>query len=250
MEEDQARLSGMGDSPSVDELKAKLARLCTNEERIPTASHVSDLVFLLEKTASDEGVGQDSHETGLLSGDWELIYSSEDATRSSPFFWAFRKAFPRNADQIFYITDNIPAPLKEIGEAYQSINLNTSTSTGRFVSRVKVATLGGAATSIMTTKADIVGIEGTNGMRLKIGTTKPEESTFLQKCFGALGSVINENAPAFPSGEALEQVQAGSSEVTILTSFCDEGLRISRNPERSGELFVWRRREFASFDYL
>lgn len=30
-------------------------------------------------------------ESELLKGRWLLVYASEDATRSSPFFWAFRK---------------------------------------------------------------------------------------------------------------------------------------------------------------
>ena len=38
----------------------------------------------------------------------ELIYAPDDVTRSSPFFWAFRRAFPDSSDQIFGITDAIP----------------------------------------------------------------------------------------------------------------------------------------------
>ena len=38
----------------------------------------------------------------------ELIYAPDDVTRSSPFFWAFIRAFPDSSDQIFGITDAIP----------------------------------------------------------------------------------------------------------------------------------------------
>jgi hypothetical protein len=95
----------------------------------------------------------------------ELLYSPEDVTRSSPFFWAFSQAFPENANQIFGITDSIPDPIKEVGPAYQTIQLDSTgtASTGKLVSRVKVATLGGIATSIMTTRADIVGSVGVDG---------------------------------------------------------------------------------------
>lgn len=178
----------------------------------------------------------------------ELLYSPEDTTRSSPFFWAFRRAFPDSSDQIFSITDAIPAPIKEVGPAYQQIDLSTETGQGQFVSRVKVATLGGLATSIMTTRATITKIDGVDGIKLKIDTTKPEDSTIVQKVFGPLGATVNENLPPFPSGDALEQVVPGSSEVIMRTTFCDEGIRISRNDDRPDEPYVWRRREFAGVD--
>lgn len=114
-----------------------------------------------------------------------------------------------------------------------------------FVSKVKVATLGGAATSIMTTRASIVNVEGLEGLRLKIETTKPEESTVLQK-LGPLGQLINDNSPPFPSGEALEKVQPGSSEVIMQTTFCDEGLRVSRNDDKYNDVYVWQRKSFGS----
>ena len=110
-----------------------------------------------------------------------------------------------------------------------------------FVSRVKVATLGGQATSIMTTRADIERTEGLDGILLKIITTKPEDSTVLKK-LGPLGSFINENSMPFPSGEALEKVQPGSSQVLMVTSFCDEGLRISRNDDKIEDVYVWKRK--------
>jgi len=213
---------------------------------------VNSLVQELEATAEQVGVGQASSLSGLMSGEWELLYAPEDVTRSSPFFWAFRKAFPDSSDQIFGITDAIPAPIKEVGPAMQVINLEvgSSSQTGTFVSKVKVATLGGMATSIMTTRGSIVGIEGVDGLKLKIETTKPEDSTVISKLLGPFGDTVNENAPPFPSGEALESARQGSSEVIMRTTFCDEGLRISRNEDRYDEVFVWRRGNFASFDFL
>ncbi|KAI2513375.1 hypothetical protein MHU86_1146 [Fragilaria crotonensis] len=196
------------------------------------------------------GIGQASATSDILSGEWELLWSPEDATRSSPFFWAFRKAFPDNADQIYGITDSIPAPLKEIGPAFQTINFVPEARTGQFVSRVKVATLGGLATSIMTTRGTIIGVQGLGGIRVKIETTKPEKSTVLQTLLGPLGAVVNENLPAFPSGDALEQIRPGSSEVVIRNTYVDDSVRISRNDEAPDQVYVWRRREFASFEML
>ena len=175
------------------------------------------------------------------------MYSPEDVTRSSPFFWAFAQAFPDNSDQIFGITDAIPAPIKEVGPAYQTFDLAEGSSTGKLVSRVKVATLNGIATSVMTTRAEVTGAIGVDGLTIRIDTTKPEESTAL-KNLGPLGTLLNDNLPPFPSGEALEQVVPGSSTVVMRTTFCDDGLRISRNDAKYDEPYVWRRRKFSTSD--
>lgn len=114
---------------------------------------------------------------------------------------------------------------------------------------MEVATLNGIATSVMTTRADITGTVGVDGLTIRVDTTKPEDSTILQK-LGPLGSLLNENLPAFPSGEALEQVQPGSSTVVMRTTFCDDGLRISRNDAEFDEPYVWRRRKFSGTEDL
>ena len=160
-----------------------------------------------------------------MSGEWELIYSSDEITRSSPFFWAFRAAFPDSSDQIFGITDSIPAPIKLTGPAKQTLDIDSSARpvTGTLVSRVKVATLGGIATSMMTTTCTVLSADGLDGLRLRVETTKPEDSTLLQK-LGPLGEFVNSAAPPFPSGEALELVAPGSSEVVVRTTYCYDGI--------------------------
>lgn len=198
------------------------------------------LVRDIEDLGEQVGVGQASSHSGLLAGEWSLLYASEDVTRSSPFFWAFRKTFPQNSEQIFSITDAIPAPIKETGPATQTISMQDQT----LVSRVKVATLGGLATSIMTTRCTILNMGGLDTMRVRVDTTKPEESSIL-KTLGPLGAVIDENAQAFPSGDALEKVRPGGSEVVIKTTFCDEGIRISRDGELvDGDTYIWVRSSF------
>eukprot|EP00548_Thalassiothrix_antarctica_P000513 CAMPEP_0194135778 /NCGR_PEP_ID=MMETSP0152-20130528/5855_1 /TAXON_ID=1049557 /ORGANISM="Thalassiothrix antarctica, Strain L6-D1" /LENGTH=184 /DNA_ID=CAMNT_0038832169 /DNA_START=255 /DNA_END=809 /DNA_ORIENTATION=- len=161
------------------------------------------------------GIGQASSSSGFLSGKWELLYAPKDATRSSPFFWAFRNAFPESADQIFGITDAIPAPIKEVGPAFQTIDFKVGSSSGSLVSKVKLSAIGGFASSMMTTRATITGVDGLDGVRLKIDTTKPEDSTIFETLFGPIGKTIQENSPAFPSGEVLEQTKPGSSEIIL-----------------------------------
>jgi len=233
---------------NLEDLKADLIRLLTTTNSKPLLGDVQSVVNKLETQAELVGIGQSSALSGLLGGEWELLYSPEDLTRSSPFFWAFAQAFPENADQIFGITDSIPAPIKEVGPALQTIEItpNTSPVTGKLVSRVKVATLNGMATSIMTTRADIVGSVGVDGLKIRIDTTKPEESTVIQKLPPPLNTLVGDALPPFPSGDALEQVMPGSSTVVMRTTFCDDALRISRNDAKYDEVFVWRRKKFAN----
>lgn len=205
----------------------------------PSLNTVTSLVTQLEQQAELVGIGQASSSSGLLNGTWECIYAPQDLTRSSPFFWAFARAVDTSS-QIYEITDAIPAPLKEIGPALQEIDLVEK----KLVSRVKVATLNGLATSIMTTRCDVVREEGLDRLRLKVLSTKPEESTVLKK-LGPLGDLLDQQIlKPFPSGEALEQVREGSSEVVMCTTFCDESLRISRNADAFNEIFVWVRKDF------
>ena len=129
----------------------------------------------------------------------------------------------------------------------QTIDVDSSSRpiTGTFVSRVKVATLGGVATSVMTTRCTVLGSDGSDGLRVKVESTKPEDSTILQK-LGPVGQIINSSSPPFPSGEALEKVAPGSSEIVVRNTYCDEGLRVTRNDDRTKDLFVWKRVKFGS----
>ena len=98
----------------------------------------------------------------------------------------------------------------------------------------------------MTTRCDILGGDGFDGLRIRVLSTKPEESTILTTFLGPLlGEFVNSSSPAFPSGDALETVAPGSSEVVMRTTYCDEGLRIMRNADRPEEdVFVWKRVKF------
>lgn len=236
-------------SDRVEDCKRDLIRQCDDHDLgNGYSAGVESKIRELEHLGEDAGFGQASSLSGLISGEWELVYSSDDVTRSSPFFWAFRRAFPDSSDQIFGITDAIPAPIKMVGPATQNIDIDSSARpvTGTLVSRVKVATLGGVATSIMTTRCSVLSADGLDGLRLRVETTKPEDSTILEK-LGPLGELAKTSAPPFPSGEALERVAPGSSEVVMRTTYCDEGLRITKNEDRLAEdVFVWKRVKFGS----
>ena len=251
-------------SEKVEDVKRRLLQLCQTSGKSNTddsmKKEIRTLIQELEETSELCGIGQSSSFTGLIAGEWELVYSSTDITRSSPFFWALRKALEQQtgttsttnwADQIYAITDSIPAPFKELGPSIQRIDLNGGgTTTGRFVSQVQVSTLNGLASSIMTTRGTIIGYDGIDGLKIRIDTTKPERNTLLASV-PFIGDVLNENLPAYPSGVTLEQLSPGSSEIIMRTTFCDETIRISKNNDRpKDEYFIWTRKEFASYNFL
>lgn len=226
-------------SADLDKCKSDLLTYC--QSPAAQSNYVLDKIAAVERLGEQNGIGQGSSYSGLLAGEWELVYAPEDITRSSPFFWAFRKAFPDSSDQIFGITDAIPDPLKVVGPAYQSIDIDVS-GNGSLISRVKVATLGGVATSIMTTRATLFA-DDLETVMVRVDTTKPEESTILKK-LGPLGDTLSKSSPAFPSGEALERVKQGSSTIPMLTTFCDGTLRISCYNSKRDKKFVWKRTSF------
>ena len=219
----------------VQRMKQDLLDACRSNDGSRVQSLVDELIAVSSPT-----------EDRWLSGTWDLLYTPDDTTRSSPFFTAFRQAVAQ-ADQIYDITDAIPAPLKEVGPATQEIDLEGKRT---MVSRVKVATLGGQATSIMTTRCTIVPQQNrgssSNCMILQVDSTKPEDSTLVNKLFGPLAASVQANSPPFPSGTALEQLQKGSSQVVWRHLYCDEGVRISRYGDEDN-FCVWTRKEFATY---
>jgi len=174
----------------------------------------------------------------LLQGDWRLVFASEDVTRSSPFFWAWRKLlegvedpvpFTRKAfatdllsESIFAVTDGIP--VKTIGEATQTI------TEYHLVNRVSLAVFGVGQTMMTTTcqrlpaseeAADFTGHQ----LSLLVETTQPANSTLpLADSF------------VFPS----EILLGESALVTMSITFLDESLRVVRNAA-DDQVFVYVR---------
>lgn len=122
---------------------------------------------------------QPANELGLLEGQWRLIFASEDVTRSSPFFWGWRRMlkgvpdpFPVTrsllktdtlSESVFAITDGIP--MKTIGEATQAL------IAGKLVNRVTVEVFGFGQT-VMTTTCRYMSTKDPSELALTIETTQ------------------------------------------------------------------------------
>ena len=114
-----------------------------NTNRGKDKSKEDDIKSVIERIESISSPHVIQENKNFLEGKWDLLWTNDDITRASPFFWAFRKATRDIKDpvgvvgpeliseSIFQITDNIP--FKSIGSCSQ-----TFTSDGRLISEVDV----------------------------------------------------------------------------------------------------------------
>jgi len=87
-------------------------------------------------------------ELAAIDGLWELVYTTAEAFRSSPFFWAFQEGLVQDTDlasAIFRFTDSIPGA--SIGRAVQRIDL----AAGLLISDVEMETFPGLRGTVTTT---------------------------------------------------------------------------------------------------
>ena len=114
---------------SGNDIKSELLQLTSKSDRGSLKDDSYRVKLLIESLESlKKPLAIDT--SNLLMGTWELIWSDDDVTRSSPFFWAFRKATKGLKDpvgllgpellseSIFKITDSIP--FKSVGKSQQT----------------------------------------------------------------------------------------------------------------------------------
>ncbi|CEM18277.1 unnamed protein product [Vitrella brassicaformis CCMP3155] len=187
----------------------------------------------------------------LLKGTWRLVYASEDVTRSSPFFWAFRKALEgirdplrtfgsdQLAESLFGLTDRLP--FKSIGESRQRIEgspmPNQRFRPERLTNQVRVGVFG-LGESKMTTECSVAPQEGPEARDDVLNVTI-EKTKVLDSTISRLLPFLDGDS-AYESKSSLENIKQGSSVVEKRISFLDEDLRIVRN-DRDGHVFAyWR----------
>jgi len=191
-------------------------------------------------------------ENPMLNGKWHLVYASERETRSSPFFWAFRKALKgvqqpiavlpaELAESIFAITDGLP--FYNVGRASQTIS-GVGTASAQLESSIQVTirifdALLPQLDGFVTTTSDYTSI-GASQAQLNVRTTQVKDSTLTQ--LPVVGEFVQ--GFKFPTSEALEQVKVGSSEVQLEHTYLSPTLRIARND--NGQVFVYTKDTSAS----
>ncbi|CAM9195411.1 unnamed protein product [Discosporangium mesarthrocarpum] len=250
--EDARSSFGSSDTPAVTEFKMDLLRLAalTGRGQLATPGEkgrIEDIIYELEQRKPIT----DTATSSRMEGRWALVYASEDVTRSSPFFWAFRKATegisdPRASQRggiaasVFAITDTLPG--KGVGEAVQTITptqIRSEVEIFAGVSEYTARTQDGppkfpSFRSVMTTTSEIT---GANGMETVLAVTK----TQVRK--SALGRLLkplfNLDDVEFRTERLLSPLKQGATEVIMTTTYLDPLLRVSRNEQ--GQVFVFVR---------
>ena len=144
--------------------------------------------------------------------------------RSSPFFWAFRKALrdvedpfkivgPKMlSESIFKITDSIP--LKSVGTATQTFTVDENLMDGESLRgglkssmEIKVVVAG---SSMMTTSSTWRTTDESDLIEIEVQKTEVLESTvasLLSPLINMIPKQLTDNLNSFPSGAALELVK-------------------------------------------
>jgi hypothetical protein len=146
----------MTDGADNEGVKRELLTLISKSDRGAVnefSSRIKALLETLENTTPNEQY------LASIPGKWELLWSNDDVTRASPFFWAFRKATKDLKDpfgllgqellseSIFKITDNIP--LKTVGPCWQTFSGDSLKS--EVVVEVGLKSSFSISSSVMTT---------------------------------------------------------------------------------------------------
>mmetsp|Transcript_60149 Transcript_60149/g.135354 ORF Transcript_60149/g.135354 Transcript_60149/m.135354 type:complete len:336 (-) Transcript_60149:47-1054(-) len=247
VEEPEPGSSGDGDRALANEyqtkaaeLQSKLLRLAASCDRgqqgtpalrLECEAIIADLEALQAADSWDQSWSQH------LDGEWQLVYATEDPTRSSPFFWAFRKAmagvkdpFPSRvlfgseelSENILTFSDNIP--LKSVGVASQTFQ------NGQVVSRVGVRVFPTGESTMTTTSQYRVKQQTEDARVLGIEVEK------TQVVGSSLAASFLENYEA-PTGEWLGE----AAEVEAQVTFLDDRLRVMRDADRPSACFVYAR---------
>jgi len=230
---------------NICELKDLLMKTCYNSNRGQNINDRSKVSSIVSQLVEQNNMKKDMIQSQLL-GHWDLLYIDEDVTRSSPFFWAFRKAFKGIEDplkllgptmlseSIFKITDEIP--FKEIGECKQQFTSN------ELISKVivKVSNLPFSSSSKMTTTSYWTTTSEEDIIEIRVEKTQVLDSTIGNLIKNTpLSTLIDTDIP-FPSGNALELIKAGSSTVYMKILYIDEELRICQNIQ-DDKLLIFKR---------
>jgi len=176
---------------------------------------------------------------------WESgnFYSSDDATRSSPFFWAIKNLIDNKeiSQNIFSLTDSIP--FKDVGMSIQDITVDSIVSEvditiGRTTKKNGSSRSGGTLAlpsfqSTMTTTSSYVAINDKT-IELTVGKTQIKKST-LQ----ALIPFLPFDDLIFPVEDVFNQLKPYSSVVRLNINYLDDDIRICRTEDR--EVFVFTR---------
>jgi len=237
-------MSSLGDH---DRMILNLLQLCASTNRGSSAS--LDQKYDIEAAIAELECASPIERPSVseaLNGEWNLLYSSEAMTRTSPFFWGFRKAV-EGVDQplpvlptelseaLFAITDGLP--FASIGTVMQTVLGAGTNGTKTLESSVQILLrifdpLVPPQVGYITTTSSFE-VESPTSLVLTVQHTAVKRSTWSQ--LPVIGGLVE--GAKFPSRQVFEQVKQGSSEVIMEVSYLSDELRVTRN--ENGQVFVF-----------
>mmetsp|Transcript_33559 Transcript_33559/g.80027 ORF Transcript_33559/g.80027 Transcript_33559/m.80027 type:complete len:323 (-) Transcript_33559:37-1005(-) len=240
----RASMSSLGDH---DRMILNLLQLCASTNRGSSAS--LDQKYDIEAAIAELECASPIERPSVseaLNGEWNLLYSSEAMTRTSPFFWGFRKAV-EGVDQplpvlptelseaLFAITDGLP--FASIGTVMQTVLGAGTNGTKTLESSVQILLrifdpLVPPQVGYITTTSSFE-VESPTSLVLTVQHTAVKRSTWSQ--LPVIGGLVE--GAKFPSRQVFEQVKQGSSEVIMEVSYLSDELRVTRN--ENGQVFVF-----------
>mmetsp|Transcript_73621 Transcript_73621/g.127755 ORF Transcript_73621/g.127755 Transcript_73621/m.127755 type:complete len:336 (+) Transcript_73621:69-1076(+) len=189
-----------------------------------------DLVERLESEFQGEDLDMDN-----LRGRWQLIFTNDSVTRSSPFFWVLKEMFETDPVSHFFDRSSrvkastdlfskayfktldifLYGPMS-VGEAYQEI---TDTE---LVSEVDLRNLVGAF--VMTTTSTLDSIQG-RVLELTMKTTQAVKGNIDD----FLPDIVKMGNVKFPSGLMFERIKPGITTVRAEVTYLSDELRVTRH---------------------
>jgi len=192
-------------------------------------------------------------DTSRLLGRWQLIFTNDGVTRSSPFFWGVKELFETDplsyfrdpstrvkresssrdflSKAFFGTLDSAGAVAWAIGDAFQTITKE------KFVSEVEVKNLLGVA-AVTTSCRWEASQDGS--LNITVDTTHAAESDFGRLLPGSSNLI---DSIKFPSGAMFEAIKPGSSTALAKLTFLSDDLRVMRHEEN---VYVHRKVPLAS----
>jgi len=178
------------------------------------------------------------------NGEWELVYSSSFAFRSSPFFWAVGKLLGPQADFFYSAHDHQTGMFGGgCGKCVQRINVSDEAS--EIESDVVVKA------SIGVPLLGFAPLISGYGSVITKGTAKAITEDTIAVSLGSLTTTVRQddanvlpalnflNGTTVPVGDVMGRISDASSQVLMRTVYLDDDLRISELEDAT--LLIYRR---------
>eukprot|EP00929_Paragymnodinium_shiwhaense_P056871 TRINITY_DN28472_c0_g1_i1.p1 TRINITY_DN28472_c0_g1~~TRINITY_DN28472_c0_g1_i1.p1 ORF type:complete len:348 (-),score=80.15 TRINITY_DN28472_c0_g1_i1:42-1085(-) len=233
-----ADLSGTETAAQAAAASAKLLRLAaaTDRGQVGSAADREECLRLVRDLESLNPTMAPAR-SPLLEGKWQLVFSSEDPTRCSPFFWAMRQYLEGIEDPtpisqtIFGTTELVEAtyaitdaiPLKKVGLATQRLD------EGQLVNQVAVGVVVTGVSQMTTTCRYVPDAANDSVLLVTVEQTQVLGDSLAARLSDQFG---------FPTEQV---IGSESAEVRMRVTYLDDSLRIVRDERRPDDCFVFSR---------